>query len=105
MSTSKNSNDYQTMLAAWTKGDLQKLASLEDAEADPKERALTLDTRNRAWLPKIEDMLKGSNTWFITVGALHLTGPNGVIGLLCARHWKVQRVQTGPTPPPAACPA
>jgi hypothetical protein len=105
MSTSKNSNDYQTMLAAWTKGDLQKLASLEDAEADPKERALTLDTRNRAWLPKIEDMLKGSNTWFITVGALHLSGPNGVIGLLCARHWKVQRVQTGPTPPPAACPA
>ena len=104
MSASKNNNDYQTMLTAWTKGDLQKLASLEDVEADPKERALTLDTRNKAWLPKIEDMLKDSNIYFITVGALHLTGSNGVIGLLCARHWTVQRVQTGQTPPPPACP-
>jgi uncharacterized protein len=105
MSQSNQSNEYQTMLVAWTKGDLTKLASLEEADAAPKERALVLDNRNKAWLPVIEAMLKDSKTYLITVGALHLTGPNGVIGLLCARHWKVERVQTGPTPPPPACPA
>jgi uncharacterized protein len=105
MSQSKQSDGFKTMLDAWIKGDLPKLTSLDNADADPKERALVLDNRNKAWLPTIEAMLRDSKTYLITVGALHLTGPNGVIGLLCARHWKVQRVQTGPTPPPAACPA
>ncbi len=100
----KNSNGYQATLAAWMQGDLPKLASLEAEESDPKEQALVLDDRNRAWLPGIEEMLTNERSTLITVGALHLAGPNGVIGLLCARHWKVQRVQTGPTPPPAACP-
>ena len=104
-SRSKNGNEYQTMLAAWTRGDLAKLASLEDADEDPTEQALMLDNRNKAWLPRIEDMLRYPQTYLITVGALHLTGPKGVIGLLCARHWKVQRVQTGPAPPPPACPS
>jgi uncharacterized protein YbaP (TraB family) len=104
-SQDKSTGEYQTMLTAWSSGDLSKLASMEEAEYDPKQRTLLLDNRNKAWLPRIEDMLKDSRTYLITVGALHLTGSNGVIGLLCARHWKVQRVQTGLTPPPAACPA
>ena len=99
----KNGNEYQAVLDAWSKGDLAQLASLQNGDMDPKDGAILLDNRNKAWLPKIEDMLHIPGTYLITVGALHLSGSNSVIGLLCAHHWKVQRVQTGPTPPPPAC--
>jgi uncharacterized protein len=102
-SRENNTGEYQALLAAWAKGDLQKLASMEDVDA--KDRVLMLDNRNAAWLPKIEAMLNDSKTYFITVGAAHLTGAKSVIDLLCTRHWKVERVQTGSTPPPPGCPA
>jgi uncharacterized protein YbaP (TraB family) len=48
-------------------------------------------------------MLKEPKAYLVTVGAAHLAGPHSVINLLCAKGWKVERVQTGPTPPPPAC--
>jgi uncharacterized protein YbaP (TraB family) len=102
LSRDKNTAEFETMLAAWAKGDLAKLVSMDDM--DPKERVLTLDNRNRAWEPEIEAMLEDGRTYLITVGAAHLAGPNSVISLLCAKHWKLERIQTGATPPPPACP-
>jgi uncharacterized protein YbaP (TraB family) len=93
--------EAQTLFAAWAKGDLPKLAAI--ADNDPSQRAILLDNRNHAWLPKIEVMLKDPKTYLVTVGAAHLAGPNSVINQLCAKGWKVERVQTGPTPPPPAC--
>jgi|HubBroStandDraft_6_1064221.scaffolds.fasta_scaffold131518_2 uncharacterized protein YbaP (TraB family) len=97
----KNNGGPQGLLAAWAKGDLPKLVSVDDK--DPSQRVLLLDNRNNAWLPKIEAMLKEPRTYLVTVGAAHLAGPNSVINLLCTKGWKVERVQTGPTPPPPAC--
>jgi uncharacterized protein YbaP (TraB family) len=97
----KDDGAPQVLFAAWAKGDLPKLASI--ANEDPSQRAVLLDGRNNAWLPKIESMLKDPKTYLVTVGAAHLAGPKSVIGLLCAKGWKVERVQTGPTPPPPAC--
>jgi uncharacterized protein YbaP (TraB family) len=102
-SRDKSSGEYQALLAAWAKGDLVKLAALEDV--DGKERVLMLDNRNANWLPKVEAMLNDSKIYFVTVGAAHLTGAKSLIDLLCTRHWKVERVQTGATPPPPGCPA
>jgi uncharacterized protein YbaP (TraB family) len=97
----KDDADVRTLFGAWTQGDLSKLASLEDK--DPGQRVLVLDNRNKAWLPQIEAMLKEPKTILVTVGAAHLAGPQSVISLLCAKGWKVERVQTGPTPPPLGC--
>jgi nitroreductase len=72
---------------------------------DANEKALLLDNRNKAWLPKIEALLQSPKTYFITVGAAHLTGKNSVIDLLCQKHRNLQRIQTGPSAPPPACPA
>ncbi|HEY4265168.1 MAG TPA: TraB/GumN family protein [Micropepsaceae bacterium] len=101
LSREKNTGEFGTMVAAWVKGDLPKLISMDDM--DPKERILTLDNRNRAWQPKIEAMLEDGRTYLVTVGTAHLAGPNSVISLLCAKHWKLERIQTGSTPPPPAC--
>jgi uncharacterized protein YbaP (TraB family) len=102
LTNSGNSDgELPAMLAAWTQGDMPRLASLDDADANQK--VLLLDNRNRAWLPGIEAMLNDPKTYLVTVGALHLAGANSVIQLLCAKGWKVQRIQTGLTPPPPAC--
>jgi uncharacterized protein len=97
----KDKGDGLELFVAWTKGDLMKLASI--ADDDPRQRVLLLDNRNNSWLPEIEAMLKEPKTHLVTVGAAHLAGPKSVISLLCAKGWKVERVQTGPTPPPPAC--
>ena len=97
----KGDGEFQAMLAAWAKGDLPKLAAVE--YDDPNQKDALLDNRNKAWLPKIEAMLKEPKTYLVTVGTLHLSGSDSAISLLCAKGWKVERVQTGPTPPPPAC--
>ena len=71
----------------------------------PTRRYLLLDKRNRNWLPQIESMMVSKQTIFVTVGAAHLVGPGSVLDMLCVRGWKVQRIKTGPSTPPAACPA
>jgi uncharacterized protein YbaP (TraB family) len=97
----KDKGEGLALFVAWTKGDLTKLATVEDE--DPRQRVLMLDNRNKTWLPEIEAMLKEPKTHLVTVGAAHLAGPESVISLLCAKGWKVERVQTGPTPPPPGC--
>ncbi len=99
---SKAENKYPALLAAWSEGDLPKLMSADDE--DPEQKVLLLDNRNKAWLPKIEALLTTSKTYLITVGAAHLAGKNSVIDLMCQKHWKLQRVQTGAGKPPQACP-
>jgi len=80
---------FAKLLEAWERGDPQALlASMPDMQ-NPAVRKPMLDDRNRAWLPKIEKMLNKRGTYFITVGAAHLVGPNGVPNLLRADGYKV----------------
>jgi uncharacterized protein len=97
---------FRRLLDGWTAGNLASLATIlaEEAANNPRDKELLLDARNRNWLPQIESMMLSRKTTFVTVGVAHLVGPASVVDMLCARGWKVQRVKTGPTPPPAACP-
>ena len=72
------------MIDAWSVGNQAKLDQLINGDLDefPQARKLLLDERNARWVPKIEAMLKEKHTFFITVGAGHLTGPRGVPALL-----------------------
>jgi hypothetical protein len=92
----KRDEKFRPMLAAWAKGDLKQLDSIN--EEDPDLRALLLVKRNRAWLPRIEGMLSVPKTYLVTVGAMHLTGSGSVIDLLCAKGWQVERIETGAAP-------
>lgn len=50
--------------------------------------------RNRAWLPKVQAMLDGekSDDTLIVVGSLHLLGEDGLVALLKAKGYKVERL-------------
>jgi len=103
----KADDTYRRLLEGWTVGSQADLAKVLAGEAahNPEEKQLLLDTRNRNWLPQIESMMVSKQTLFVTVGAAHLVGPGSVLDMLCVRGWKVQRIKTGPSSPPPACPA
>jgi uncharacterized protein len=79
------------MVHAWSVGDQAKLDKLinGDLDAFPQARKTLLDDRNARWVPQIEAMLKEKHVFFITVGAGHLTGPQGVPALLRKAGYKV----------------
>ncbi len=83
------------LLDAWAAGDTDALAEITTASQSIEERKSILDDRNKDWIPKIEKMLKEKRTFFITVGAAHLVGPEGVPNLLRQAGYHV----TGPDQP------
>ena len=103
----KADQTYRRLLDGWTVGNQAELAKVMASEGatNPDEKHLLLDKRNRNWLPQIESMMISKQTIFVTVGAAHLVGPGSVLDMLCVRGWKVQRIKTGPSTPPGACPA
>ena len=82
---------------AWRRGDIDSMLAQTKKEFAkyPGLYQQILVQRNRAWIPKIEHLLDGKNNTLVVVGALHLPGPDGVVKLLQAKGYKVERVCTG----------
>lgn len=72
----------------WVSGDVEGLDQLinETMQAEAPEVYETLIVRrNLRWVEQIEDILSGSGTVFLAVGAGHLAGKDSVVTLLRAR--------------------
>ncbi|GAB1595887.1 TraB/GumN family protein [Lysobacter claricitrinus] len=89
--------------SAWRDADiptLERLTRDEMAELTPVTyQRLNVD-RNRAWIPRLQALLaQGSgHDVLVVVGALHLLGDDGVVAMLRAKGYRVERICT-------ACPA
>ncbi|ANY20815.1 TraB family protein [Tsuneonella dongtanensis] len=83
------------MVAAWEKGDADKLAELmnEAMKDDPALADRLLYARNRNWAQWIDDRLDQPGTVFMAVGAGHLAGSESVQAALAARGIQSVRVQ------------
>jgi uncharacterized protein YbaP (TraB family) len=79
------------LVDAWAKGDMRTIGRLmnSDLAKVPGAKKLLLDDRNRNWAAQIEGWLAEPHTTFITVGAAHLTGQEGVPALLRAKGYRV----------------
>jgi uncharacterized protein len=88
-------DQYEAMLAAWAKADLPAIARTfdEELEQTPRLRERLVTARNRAWAAAIARSMAEPGTWFIAVGAGHLTGAGSVPELLGKASVKVERVQ------------
>lgn len=84
-------SEIEPMVHAWSTGNQAKLDELINGDLDgfPEARKQLLDDRNKRWVPKIEAMLKEKHVFFITAGAGHLTGANGLPALLRRAGYKV----------------
>lgn len=85
----------KTFLDAWTSGDTKTLneVMVKDMEKYPEVYEALLVKRNKAWLPALENYLKNPGNIFITVGAAHLVGPDGVVKMLRDKGYAVVKVQ------------
>ncbi|MEO8300944.1 MAG: TraB/GumN family protein [Rhizomicrobium sp.] len=83
--------EFEPMVRAWSTGNQAKLDALINGDLDeyPEARKLLLDDRNKRWAPQIQAMLKEKHIFFVTVGAGHLTGRNGLPALLRRAGYKV----------------
>ena len=79
------------MLRAWEKGDAAQLEALlnESMEEAPVIFKRLVTDRNQRWAPQIEELLRGKENAMVIVGAGHLVGANGVVGLLRKKGFKV----------------
>lgn len=80
------------LLDAWMHGDVGRLDRLINAVISryPDARKLMLDDRNKAWAIKLAALLDEDKIYFVTVGAAHLGGADGVPNLLRAKGLKVE---------------
>ena len=73
--------ELDKMVADWAEGDIADLGRMMVEEVKAVSPALydeLLTKRNANWAVQIQEMLKGSGTTFIAVGAGHLIGPDSV---------------------------
>lgn len=82
----------------WRRGDAEGMAELltESMDDYPGMRDRLLDSRNRSWVPQIEQLLGSGRTAIVIVGMGHLVGENSVVDLLRERGHTVERMAAQP---------
>lgn len=83
------------MTRAWEQGDEATLRALviDDTRREYPELYQTLFvTRNAAWMGPLVRELEGAGVDFVAVGAGHLIGEDGLVALMRARGYAVERV-------------
>jgi uncharacterized protein YbaP (TraB family) len=93
----KMEQEIARMHALWREGDAEALHALSGAEMKRDYPALYERmnvARNRAWLPKIRDLLDagGDDDALVVVGAMHLLGEDGVVQMLRDAGYTVERL-------------
>lgn len=85
--------DTAEVIQAWKSGDTAKLEQLlrEGSAESPELYHLLTTERNQRWLPKIEQLLAGTDDYLVVVGALHLVGKEGLIELLRSQGYQPQQ--------------
>ena len=82
-----------TLVQSWKAGDAAAIERivLKDIGQDPVMYQRLLVERNRNWMPQIEQLLSRPRPVFVVVGAAHLVGPDGLVGLLKAKGYRVEQ--------------
>ncbi len=86
---------FHRLIAAWRAGDSAALATamqdgMPTSAADFDEKLLK--ERNRAWIPLIEQYIRGNRNTMVIVGAGHLAGDDNVLDLLKANGHPIRQV-------------
>jgi uncharacterized protein YbaP (TraB family) len=82
------------LVQSWAKGDVDRLAMQIDRYFVGHEDAkkLLIEDRNRAWLPRIKELMESGSTALVTVGAAHMAGETGLVRALCGEGYEVERL-------------
>jgi uncharacterized protein YbaP (TraB family) len=90
---SKERTEFNRMLAAYKKQDLQALHQIiEESRTSSDDLNAFLDERNKKWIERMEGKMEQQPVFF-AVGAGHLPGENGIIQLLRNEGYSVEPVR------------
>ena len=94
----KSESRLDEMVGDWTRGDVDKIAAMENDEMKTKYPDLyekLLVKRNQHFAEVLTGMLKdpATGTVFVTIGAAHLAGPDSVMKMLEKGGYTVARVE------------
>jgi uncharacterized protein YbaP (TraB family) len=82
------------MVEAWRAGDGEAMDALMNGSMGENremyDRMLT--HRNAAWLPQIEQLIRGGDDVLVVVGAAHLVGEQSVVSMLRQRGYRVEQL-------------
>jgi uncharacterized protein len=90
----KGTGELDQLVDAWAAGDIAQLEKLLNADMRdkyPELYRILLVNRNADFARQIETLLKGEGTYFVAVGAAHLTGTDSVQADLVRDGLKVER--------------
>jgi uncharacterized protein YbaP (TraB family) len=81
----------------WRAGDevaLEKMLAVDFRKKYPALYKRVNVERNQAWVPKVREMLDGnsSDDTLVVVGSMHLLGSDGLVSLLRAKGYRVERM-------------
>lgn len=85
--TEGGDDQLDLLVAAWQMGDvteIDRLVNGEMREEAPEIYDVVITRRNENWVRRIQELLAGSGSHFIALGAGHLAGDDGVVELLRA---------------------
>lgn len=82
------------LVAAWRAGDTAAMDSLMNGSMGqyPELYDRMLTDRNAAWVPQIEQLLRGTDDVLVVVGAAHLVGDESVVAMLRERGYTVDQI-------------
>ena len=88
--------EFSKLIKAWKEGDLAALHEMLFREAGqyPDLMDIFLLDRNKAWIERLDAFLKKGERVMLLVGTGHLTGDQGLIELLKAKGYKVERYKS-----------
>jgi hypothetical protein len=91
-------SDTDTMVADWTRGDVEAIAKMDNDEMKTKYPELydrLLVKRNERFADALAAVLKdpATGTDFVAIGAAHLAGPDSVLTMLEKRGYRAERVE------------
>jgi uncharacterized protein YbaP (TraB family) len=94
----KSTARVDEMVDDWTRGDVDKIAAVENDEMKVKYPALyakLLVSRNEHFAGVLDALLKdpATGTVFVTIGAAHLAGPDSVLKMLEKKGFSARRVE------------
>lgn len=87
--------DAERLARSWARADLGALEreTRQGMLGDPVLHDALLRRRNLAWADQLEPMLAQGRRPFVAVGAAHMLGPDGLVALLKARGYRVERAR------------
>ena len=97
VSLPRSRDQEKELQQSWANGDAKTMSALLDGyfSGHAEAQDFLINNRNRKWMPAIEEALaRANNTMMMTVGVAHIGGRKGLVALLCAQGYKVERVGT-----------